>query len=155
MWVTFTISCCHAHRNTTKNIFSTCFQIYFMGGFKDLPLLNFCIDFLQYSLILSQCGKKFFNPEETDLLLHRPPKQFLTKNPLKISSQKIPHKNFSKKFLQRNSFKKILLKNSQNIPRNIQKISKKFRRFWKYPISFIAPGGWKPFRACYPIKSPT
>ena len=42
-----------------KIISNAGFQIYSMGGFKDLPLSNVCIDFLQYSLILSQCGKKF------------------------------------------------------------------------------------------------
>ena len=59
-------------------------------------------------------------------------KEFLTKSSL----QKIP----PKKFLPKESSKKI------------QKISKwflkKFLRFWKYPIPYIALRGRKPFRAC-------
>ena len=62
--------------------------------------------------------------------------------------------NSSPKILPINTFeKKILQKNtSKKSPKKIQKISKqffkKFLRFWKYPIPYIALGGLKPFRAC-------
>ena len=73
----------------------------------------------------------------------------------KNSSQTIPpQKILPKKFLQNNSSKKIppkkiLLNDSKKIPQNIQKISKqclkKFLRFWKYSIPYIALRGPKPF----------
>ena len=58
-------------------------------------------------------------------------KEFLPKNPPK----KILPKNFSQKFLQKDSFKK---KSSGKIP-------KKFLRFWKYIIPYIALRDRKPF----------
>ena len=40
---------------------------------------------------------------------------------------------------------------NQEFPKH-SRITKKFPRFWKYPISYIALGGQKPFRACwYPL----
>ena len=51
---------------------------------------------------------------------------------------------------------KEILKNSpkiQGFPKNSQKIPKKSPRFWKYPISYIALRGQKPFRACFFVKS--
>ena len=89
-----------------------------------------------------------------------PPKEFLQKQ----SSQKNPPKNPSKKILPKNSCKIFPPKNPsekfQKIPKKskqfpkifqqfLKKLLKKFLRFWKYPIPYIALGGRKPFRACY------
>ena len=86
------------------------------------------------------------NNVNKEFLSKIPPKKFLPKK----FSQKIPPKNI----LPKNSSQKIHTKiSSQNIPKKIQKISKKFLkkflRFWKYPIPYIALGGRKPFRACF------
>ena len=110
--------------------------------------------------------------KKTKILTHQrkqriPPKEFLSKNPPpnnphKKSSQKNPlKKNLPKKFSQKNTPKKfhqkkilqkILQKNSKKIPNKFQKLPKqflkKFLRFWKYPIPYIALRGQKPFRAC-------
>ena len=75
-------------------------------------------------------------------------KSWKTKN-----SQRIPRKispNFSKS-------PQISPQNSQNIPKKFQRnsrINKKFPRFWKYPIPYIAHGVGKPFRACW-CEKPT
>ena len=37
----------------------------------------------------------------------------------------------------------------KNPPKKYPKKSKKFLRFWKHPIPYIALGGWKPFWACF------
>ena len=44
-----------------------------------------------------------------------------------------------------------LPKKNQEFPKH-SRITKKFPRFWKYPIPYIALGGPKPFRACFVYK---
>ena len=83
------------------------------------------------------------------------------------SFQIILPKKFSQKISLRKILQKILRKNSLRIskknPKKIQKFPKffpkiqkmskqflkKFIRFWKHPIPYIALGGRKPFRACF------
>ena len=65
-----------------------------------------------------------------------------------IKSQKIPQ-NF-----QRNPQKMLKYsKKIQEFPKH-SRITKKFPRFWKYPIPYIALGGRKPFRACLSNNQP-
>ena len=103
-----------------------------------------------------------FNNVNKEFLPKNPPKKSSPTNPPKKFLQKIRPKNSSKKILWKN-FKKNFKKNSKQIQQNpknspkisekIQKISKqllkKFPIFRKCPISYIALGGRKPFRACF------
>ena len=72
-----------------------------------------------------------------------PHKKTLPKN----SSKKIPPKNSSKKSLRKIPWK--LQKNSIKIPKIYKQFLKKFVRFWKCPIPYIALGGRKPFWASF------
>ena len=102
-------------------------------------------------------SKKFLpqkkNPPKKFLPKTSSPKKFLQKNPTK--------KFLQKKFLPKNSFinippKKSSKKFPQKFPKNSKKFpkkfpssfSKKFLRFWKYWIPYIALRGRKPFRTC-------
>ena len=83
-------------------------------------------------------------------------RQNLDKNQ-NLDKQIILPKNSSQKFLPKNSSPKNPPKKFQKFPKdpkNLKQFLKKFLRFWKSPIPYIALGGWKPFRACW-ITKPT
>ena len=92
------------------------------------------------SLQSSQFQGKYRTPPKilTKKVPKNPPQKILPKDPPKNFSQKIP----PKKFGQKSSSKKSSWKISKEF-------RKKFLRFWKHPISFIALKGRKPFQACF------